>query len=239
MEFRKINNFNHIIMKLNMKKIILIIIVFIQILASGISGCFEEEQVVEKSTLLSDGTKVTGHINDIEIIDYEIIREKKLYFENQWEDTSYEYTLNAIVPSDLNISDIETNFTKRKFICENYLDSVIPLKEYPVNWDEDYMGYTIPNVSHILIDNFELENKTHSLEIRGVAKNIGHSEILTVIIKVVFYNESGHRLSSQSQYHNNISKDKTWEFRIRHVGIRKDEINSISFNVSANYLMVY
>ena len=222
-----------------MRKSLLIIIVIIQIIICSISGCFEEEQVVEKSTLLSDGTKVTGDVDDIEIINYEIIREKKLYFDNQWKDTSYKYTLNAIVPSDLNISDIETNFTKRKFICENYLDSVIPLKEHPVDWDENYMGYTIPNVSHILIYNFELENKTHSLEIKGIAKNIGHSEILTSIIKVVFYNISGNRLSSQSQYHNNISKESTWEFRIRHVGIRKDEINSISFNVSANYLMIY
>jgi len=225
-------------MKFKMKKFILVIIVLIQILASGISGCLEEEKIVEKSTQLSDGTKVTGDIGDIEIIDYEITREKKLYFENQWENTSYKYSLSAIVPGDLNIIDIETNFTKRKFICENYLDSVIPLKEHPVDWDDNYMGYTIPNVSHILIDGFRLGNNTHSLEIKGIAKNIGNTEIHTSKIKVVFYNISGQRLSSQSQYHNNISKDSTWEFRIIHLGIQKDEIDYISFNVSAYYLMI-
>ena len=93
-----------------MKKLILTIIVLIQILASGISGCLEEEKIVEKSTQLSDGTEVTGDIGDIEIIDYEITREKKLYFENRWENTSYKYSLNAIVPRDLNIVDILTNF---------------------------------------------------------------------------------------------------------------------------------
>ena len=61
-----------------MKKLILTIIVLIQIIACGISGCLEEEQIVKKSTQLSDGTKVTGDVDDIEIIDYEIIREKKL-----------------------------------------------------------------------------------------------------------------------------------------------------------------
>ena len=117
-------------------------IIFILLISNILVGCFDTNS--NNETILPDGTIVTGDINKIQIISNELIKERKLSWKNQWENSSYYIIYNKIVPWDLNISGIETNFTKRKSICLNYLDPNIPLASHPLDWDDDYFGYKHP-----------------------------------------------------------------------------------------------
>lgn len=205
---------------------IIIIISFIML-----SGCIELNG--EKSVLLLDGTKVTGDVENIQIVSYELIKERKLLWKNQWENTTYFIIRNALVPWELNISDIETNITKRSNICRTYLDPNTPLAKHPIDWDDDYFGYLHPLGNHVLITDFELEDTISSWRVNGTAKNTGDSIIQLAMIIVNFYDEQGEGLALKTSFKGDIELGQLWEFELLYIGEFKNNISYISFEVDS------
>lgn len=206
---------------------VIIIIAFIML-----SGCVDLNG--EKSIVLLDGTEVTGDVEKIQIIDFELMKERKLLWKNQWENSTYFVTRSAFVPWDLNIIDIETNFTKRSYICRTYLDPNIPLVKHPLDWDDDYFGYLHPIGNHVLISEFELSNNISSWKIIGKAKNIGDSKIKLAMVVVNFYDEQGAGLAFKTSFKGEILPNQYWEYEINYTGEFKNNVSYISFEVDSN-----
>ncbi|EMR74716.1 hypothetical protein MBGDF03_00868 [Thermoplasmatales archaeon SCGC AB-540-F20] len=205
---------------------IVIIIAFIML-----SGCTEING--EKSIALLDGTEVTGDFEEIQIVSYELTKERKLLWKNQWENNTYFIIRNALVPWDLNISDIETNITKRSYICRTYLDPNIPLAKHPIEWDNDYFGYLHPIGNRVLITEFELEDTISSWRVNGTAKNVGKSTIQLAMIIVNFYDQQGEGLALKTSFKGDIEPEQLWEFELRYTGEFKNNISYISFKVDS------
>lgn len=203
------------------------IIIFSQLFV----GCIDFNSI--KKTTLSDGTIVSGSIDEIQIMSYELVKERKLLWKNQWDNSSYSIIRYAVVPWNLNISDIETNQTKRKFICNNYLDPNIPFASHPLDWDNDYFGYKHPIGDHITISNFELNDSIASWRVIGTAKNIGEIRIPLSLIAVNFYDKELNGLAFKTYFKGDISPKQSWDFEIRYNREFKNEVNSISFEVDS------
>lgn len=205
---------------------IVIIIAFIIL-----SGCVDISG--EQSVELLDGTKVTGDVEKIQIVSYELMKERKLLWNNQWENNTYFITRNALVPWELNISDIGTNITKRSYICRTYLDPNIPLAKHPIEWDNDYFGYLHPLGNHILITDFELEDTISSWRVNGTAKNNDKSTIPLAMIIVNFYDGQGEGLVLKTSFKGDIEPNQRWEFELRYTGEFKNNVSYVSFDVDS------
>lgn len=206
-------------------------IIFILLISNILVGCFDTNS--NNETILPDGTTVTGDINQIQIISYELIKERMLSWKNQWKDSSYYINRTAVVPWDLNIIGIETNFTIRKSICQNYLDPNIPLASHPLEWDDDYFGYKHPIGNHILISEFELGDNISSWKVIGTAMNIGDSKIKLAMVVVNFYDEELNGLAFKTYFKGDVSPNQSWDFEIRYNGEFKNKVNSISFEIDS------
>lgn len=202
------------------------------IIALILSGCIDLNG--KRSVFLPDGKKVTGDIEKIQIVSYKLIKERKVLWKNQWENSSYYIIRNAIVPWDLNISGIETNFTKRKSICQNYFDPNIPLASHPLDWDDDYFGYKHPIGNHVLISEFELSDNISSWKVIGKAKNIGDSKIILAMVVVNFYDEQSEGLEFKTCFKGEILPNQYWEYEINYTGEFKNNVSYISFEVDSN-----
>ena len=104
------------------------------------SGCNEILPSGDKT--LPDGTKITGDVSSKDILNYEIFKWKTLsflYYRYNGKGTILDHNIikiNVEVPWATNISDIDTNLSKRKFICDTYLSKEIVGNN--VEWNDDY-----------------------------------------------------------------------------------------------------
>jgi hypothetical protein len=214
-----------------MNKKLLLTVISIIIFVSILAGCIDING--EKSIVNLDGTEITGDVEQIQIVSYELTKQRKLLWNNKWENNTYFVTSNAIVPWYLNISDIETNITKRSYICRTYLDPNIPLTKHPIEWDDDYFGYLHPIGNRVLITDFNLDDTISSWRVNGTAKNIGESTIQLAMVIVNFYDEQEKGLALKTSFKGGIEPNQYWDFDMRYTGEFKNNVSYVSFEVES------
>lgn len=208
-----------------MRKQWVIVVIIILLLSIGLSGCTDNTGSNE------------GDTHQIQIVTYELIKERLLLWESRPETFNPEDTItwDIIVPWNLDISNVSNNLTKRKYICDNYIDEGIPSLEHPVNWDTDYWGYIHPiSLYHNLISNIRLDDSINSWRVTGTAKNIGDTFLEHPKIIINLYNENDAWLAKLTAFENDIPSGYTWDFDERYSGEFKNDVSYISFEVDAN-----
>jgi len=180
---------------------------------------------------LDDGTIVTGDVQRLNITGFNLIPERKLLWDNKWENYSYNVTRTAIVPYDLDIADIFTNYTKRKDIALNYLDKNIPLASHPLDWNENYTGYNHPIGGNILIQNFSLGNSLYSWKVVCSVKNEHSNSIDLTFIFIHFYSNRSVLLSTRNAIIGDLQPGETENFSVRYDGSLKNDVSYISFEI--------
>ena len=199
-----------------MKRKVLAVGIIINMIA-GLSGCTQK----------TDTSSDNGESNLIEIVDFETIIERYLFWEEQEEGWALIDNQQLGVPWDLDISDITTNLSKRQYVCENY---IIPSKTFVVKedgeyvqvpgeeamtWSEDYWEYsTAHNGKTIAISNFRLDTSICIWNVKGTAKNLAEYQIVRPEIIVSVYDANDNLLDTASESYENISAGSTWEFDI-------------------------
>lgn len=222
-----------------MKKQLVILGITVLLVVVGFSGCNEiSNPLTGGEKTLPDGTKITGDVNHIKILNYTYERYRYLYYDfDLGDDGNWDtWVANNEVPWNLDISDINTNLTKRRSICIDYIEQG-SIYEGRFEWDEDYYGYNCnfgAGILHNSIKNYRLDDNVSSWKITGTAKNIGSAFLNYPKITVNFYNENEAWLASESHSEDNIPSGYTWDFSIEYYGEFRNDVSYISFDVSAS-----
>jgi len=214
-----------------MRSIFILSIIIVAISLVVIFFFFVLTENQSKIVYLDDGTIVNGDVHRINITSYQMIAEKKLYWDNTWENYSYKISRSAIVPYKLDITDIFSNFSKRKDIALTYLDKNIPLASHPVDWNDNYTGYYHPIGGNILIQNFSIDSKLHSWRVSGQINNIYNNNIDLVFIFIHFYNNNSVLLSTRNAVIGDLQIGESKDFSVRYDGSLKNDVYYISFEV--------
>jgi hypothetical protein len=212
-----------------MKKRLIIIGIVALLVCVGLSGCNQISNPLTTDKTLPRGIKVTGDTGQIEIVNHQMVKRKYLQIASTSDKFSdYKDTFREEVPYELNISDINSNLSKRKSICDSYFT-----KNYWTVWNNNYTGYTshLGLVYHV--DGYSSDNTVTSLIVTGTAKNIGTEFLNTPYIIVNFYNANGAWLASQTANKNNVPSGYTWNFRVDYSGEFRNDVSYISFEVKA------
>jgi len=199
-----------------MKKALVVGIIVLLIVV-GLSGCTEK----------TDTSGDNGETNLIEIVDYETVIQRYLFWDEDEEGWALTDNRQLGVPWDLDISDITTNLSKRQYICENYLTTsrtfIVEEDGEPVQlpgteamiWGEDYWNFsTISGNREFTISNFRLDTSICSWKVKGTAKNLADYQIVSPEITVYAYDADNNLLDSASESYENISAGATWDFDI-------------------------
>ncbi|MFW9949357.1 MAG: hypothetical protein ACFFKA_04445 [Candidatus Thorarchaeota archaeon] len=245
-----------------MNKNLIAIGIAIILLSLGLSGCEQINEITKQKTKLSDGTEVTGDINEMKIMNYTLTKYAKMTW-NQQHVTFYEkdgrleqqYVINSgqrdkLVPWGLNVTGIDTNETKRKEIMLTYIES-----EYE-RWNEYTYVYDAPFTLHLEEgtqhwedwDKFGLLRTSRISEVKleekpiwgieGTIKNIGkeYQEKSKVIVN--FYNIDGAWLDSETYYEDNTPSGYSWDFNLFYSDEFSNDVHHISFELDVIDLMV-
>jgi len=244
------------------KKILAIGIILILIIV-GLGGCNELTNDSESNSVtLSDGTVVTGDIGQIGINEFNFTKLRKVTWDRSHQ--TYRLTIDgywypayssavpwgtgeAEAPYDLDVTNIDNDFDKKK---ELYLEYINPVEE---DWElvkeqnvpiDYYSGYvtsmyqpTAGNFYYFFevteVDNFQLDNNI-ICDVKGTAKNIGNTFLDYPKITVNFYNSDGAWLAEQSFNDDDIPSGYTWDFEIRYDGEFSNDVRYIGFEVESN-----
>ena len=221
-----------------MKKQLLIIGIVAILVTVGLSGCNEISNPLSNDKTLPDGTKVTGDIGLIEIVNFTFNKYKNINWTSSQTDGTFLRTIHTNVLDSLNFDDINTNLTTRKYFFLNWANPVDDLfLSIGITWDNDYWGWTtndpyFPVKYHIT--NISVGNRIVKCVLRGTAKNIGDSYLYYPAIKVNFYNALGAWLAYNVDSEDNIPSGYTWDFNVKYDGQFVNDVNYISYEVKAN-----
>jgi len=216
-----------------MKKQLLIVGIIALLVIVGLSGCNLPTSDTKRT--LPDGTVVTGDANQIQITKYNLTKYQNLNVRRWYIDKSPGNDLGfsevEVTYGSINISDFNTNLSKREYICENYLKSIL----HVYTWDADYFGYnTYPGRAyHTAISDVSLGTEISSWKVNGTAKNIGKEFLSYPKITVNFYNTAGAWLASAESTEQNKPSGYTWNFSMTYNGEFRNDVNYISFEVTA------
>jgi hypothetical protein len=214
-----------------MKKQLVVIGIIALLVSVGLSGCnqINTPSITEKT--LPDGTKVTGKVTQIEIMNYQMVKKKVLSLHYTYNlSTSVHGLYDEEVPYDLNISDINYNLSKRKSICDSYFT-----KNYSITWEDNYTSF-INVQERYNVDWFYADENVSSISVIGTAKNIGAESLISPVIIINFYNVQGTWLGSQTAHGNNIAPNHSWDFRVDYIRNDSKDVNYLSFEVNTNLI---
>lgn len=196
----------------------------------GLSGCNEISNPLTTDKTLPDGTKITGDINQIKIVSYQMEKKKTLYL-NFTQNTGFKSVKDWEVPWELDISDINSNLSKRKYVCDNFCFQ--SNFDWTVTWYSDYTGFSYYGTPYT-INGFRLDNNLSSWVVSGTAKNVGTNFLNQPNIIVNFYNTEGAWLAAATDAEDNIPSGYTWDFGVRYSGEFLNDVSHISFEVKAS-----
>lgn len=194
----------------------------------GLSGCNEITNPISNDKIISGDVKVTGDTGQIEIVNYHFTKQQTLFLNYTEKQTGWTNEEKDFVPWDLDISDINTNLSKRKFICDNYCFKEMFDKR--VSWLDNYKNFTT-GIYYYKINNFRLDHYVARIIVNGTAKNIGNEFLNNPTVIVNFYNNKGAWLASKTIIEDNIPSGYTWDFSTIYNGEFRNDVNSISFDV--------
>ncbi len=222
-----------------MNKKIVLVGTSVMLICIVLSGCNEiSNPLMDGDKTLSDGTKITGDLNHIEILNYTYGRYRRILYDGDMGDTGNWKnwgTTNEVI-WNFDITDVASNLSKRELICKEYIEKG-SIREGHLDWDEDYYGYYANfgggEIIHLSIKNYRLSNNVSSWKIVGTAKNIGSAFLNYPKIIVNFYNENGAWLASESHIEDNIPSGYTWDFSITYRGEFRNDVDYMSFEVDA------
>ena len=215
-----------------MKRKVLVVGIIVLLITIGFSGCVEEIKENPNNMIL------------VEIVDYELTKERALSWTEKNEDWPIPETVQWSVPWDLDISDITTNLSKRQYVCKNYVEPSTYHYETVDNtnvlvtilWGEDYWNYTTNTGHNVTISNFRLGDSISKWQVKGTAKNLADYLLVSSEITVYLYDVNNNLLDSRYQSYYSISAGSTWEFNISKInfydfsGFEGDIIDRISFS---------
>jgi|GEM_PF-1907751 len=247
-----------------MKKQLILIGIIILLVSVELSGCNEESNnsitLSDGTKVIGD----TGQIQIIEhnLSKRTMLRWDLRY--QQWKipdsggvaikeydyDESYQggvgvWNNHVEVPWDLNISDLDNDVNKRKEIYLEYInsdewkweliDDRIPHEPFTVYLDEGfYSSVEKASYSRIYVVSNLRKDTSPTWYVTGTVKNIGNSYLGAPIIIINFYNSNGAWLDSKNYYHNSVPSGYNWSFYVKYDGQFRNDVNYISFEVTAN-----
>lgn len=215
-----------------MKKNILAVGIISLLFIIAFIGCLEENK------------DNSNNIGLVEIVDYELTKERALSWTEKIEGWPIPDTAEWSVPWNLDISNITTNLSKRQYVCKNYVEPSTYHYETVDNtnvlvtilWGEDYWNYTTNTGHNVTISTFRLGDSISKWQVKGTAKNLADYLLVSSEITVYLYDVNNNLLDSRSQSYYNISSGSTWEFNISKInfydfsGFKGDIIDHISFS---------
>jgi hypothetical protein len=208
-----------------MKKQLVIIGIIAILVCVGLSGC---DKII--NPLSSDGTSYAkwvtkGDIGQIKIVDYQFYK---------WQHITLNITSDALGTTgqhtedaswDCDISNIMTNYTKRKYVVNTEISEI-----YNAKWNSNYTGYSTGIYSYT-VNGFSLDHYASAVIVTGTAKNIGNDFLNMPKITVNYYNKEGVWLASETDIEDNIPSGYTWDFIIYYKGEFRNDVDYISFEV--------
>ncbi len=211
-----------------MKKMNIIIIIFIILICSILSGCNNSVDVFSPN---------------IEILNYNISKSKLLLINRSLSDGYSTLSLlsaKIIIPFELDVQNISSNLSLRKYVCLKYFNSSYDYSNR--SWDNDYWGYMryVYNKPqyYYKIHNFTCNNKIYQWKINGTAKNIDNEYFEIALITVNFYNINNSWLAHRYHIMEDIPSGYTWNFIMSYGGQFKEDVHHIDFYFS-NYNSLY
>jgi len=221
-----------------MKKQLLIVGIIVLLVAVGLSGCNEINIGGEKSTALSDGTKVTGDIDQLQILSFEKIKYKEI--KCTWETVRFpqRITYTYKIPDYLNFDDINSNLTTRKNFCETYLYSNIVGLCTNIIWYDNYLGWTFHTIYEDNQNNiieFSQDGKITEYYVNGTVKNIGENFLDYPRVTINYYDANGAWLASEQCSLSNMPSGYSRSFSAKYTDEFVNDVNYISFNVKGGF----
>jgi len=208
-----------------MKKQLEIIGIVALLVCVGLSGCTQK----------SNNSETSQNDNQIQLISYQLTKYKNFTYDFYTEvNNSLHQIFNdsnqVKIPENINISDIDSNLTKKEQICNQF---IAPSLEHTVEWDSDYNGYSFEYLSiwqaHTSLSNFHLSNDVAYWRVNGIVKNTGNSYLNTFVITVNFYNSNGTLISYENIQGQGLPSGYTWNFEVKYDGLCKNDVNHVDF----------
>ena len=208
-----------------MKKPLIIIWLLILLTCIGFSGCIQQ----------SSDSGTSQNSNQIQLVSYQLTRYINLTYDFFTEvNNSLHQTFNdsdkAEIPEDINISEIDSNITKREQICIQFIE---PSLTHTVEWDLDYNGYSWKYLgyweAHTSLSNFQLSNDTVYWKVSGTVKNNGNIYLDAFTVIVNFYNSNGTLISYESTHGQDLPVGYSWVFEVKYGGAYKNDVNYVDF----------
>jgi len=245
-----------------MKKQLVIIGIVAILITVGLSGCNQISNPLTTDKTLPDGIKVTGDTGQIQIVNYSFIKERIMFYTENWYNCINESgTLSVVSDSlwspaqkdcrviwNLNITGITSNVSKRKQIYLQYIEpdkrrwnqeSFLGEEPFTLLSGKNFWGWVKGESSNIVylqyykITDVSLDAQP-TWHVQGVAKNIGNDFLNYLQVVVNFYNSKGAWLASVTASDNNIPSGYTWNFDVSYDGEFRGDVSYISFDVKTN-----
>lgn len=244
-----------------MKKQLAIIGIIALFVCVELSGCDQISNPLTSDKTLPGGTKVTGDTGQIQIVEHNISKNRRIGWTNAQEmwrvyysgeaNRYYEYDGHPIleVPWNFVIPDLNNLSNRREFYLQ-YIDSNesdwTRIQEYKIPYEPftafttmiidttpDPYGMQFYDVNLYKISNVSLQNSA-IWYVKGTAKNIGNIYLNYAQIIVNFYNANGAWLASETDSHQNVPSGYTWNFNVKYDGQFANDVSYVSFEVKAN-----